>query len=38
MESLSQQVAAGVATQKDVKILLDYAKANNFAYPAVNGS
>ncbi|QOL26679.1 class II fructose-bisphosphate aldolase [Thalassotalea sp. LPB0316] len=36
MERLSTLVAPGVATQKDVKTLLDYAKANNFAYPAVN--
>ena len=36
MERLSNLVAPGVATQKDVKTLLDYAKANNFAYPAVN--
>jgi fructose-bisphosphate aldolase class II len=36
MTKLSQQVPVGVATGKNVSILFEYAKYNQFAYPAVN--
>lgn len=36
MHHLSNTVAPGVATGDDVQTLYDYARANQFAYPAVN--
>lgn len=36
MTNLVQSVVAGVATGKDVDILLNHAKQHQFAYPAVN--